>query len=188
MALSINKQAVQLARKTNCWRWMLSCRHKAHKGRQRAAARDADPEPHSSHDSAHSSRTGRHNGVRFPYVQLLPCWDQQASLHIAHMSALHGSDFRDGTTSTVLLIGELMKQAERYLNEGTHPRVIVEVPALPCCHRLVGQCRACSVPAGLPVQQAAVEQEVRGFFGLSAHLPKTKGQQRQQKLSCVQHS
>ena len=34
---------------------------------------------------------------------------------------------RDGTTSTVLLIGELMKQAERYLNEGTHPRVIVEV-------------------------------------------------------------
>ena len=33
----------------------------------------------------------------------------------------------DGTTSTVLLIGELMKQAERYLSEGTHPRVLVEV-------------------------------------------------------------
>jgi T-complex protein 1 subunit zeta len=32
----------------------------------------------------------------------------------------------DGTTSTVLLIGELMKQAERYLSEGTHPRVLVE--------------------------------------------------------------
>jgi len=32
----------------------------------------------------------------------------------------------DGTTSTVLLIGELMKQAERYLSEGLHPRVIVE--------------------------------------------------------------
>ncbi|CAL8471297.1 g10839 [Coccomyxa elongata] len=32
----------------------------------------------------------------------------------------------DGTTSTVLLIGELMKQAERYLNEGCHPRVIAE--------------------------------------------------------------
>ncbi|KAK9802062.1 hypothetical protein WJX73_009618 [Symbiochloris irregularis] len=32
----------------------------------------------------------------------------------------------DGTTSTVLFIGELMKQAERYLNEGLHPRVIVE--------------------------------------------------------------
>ncbi|KAA6416598.1 MAG: TCP-1 cpn60 chaperonin family [Trebouxia sp. A1-2] len=32
----------------------------------------------------------------------------------------------DGTTSTVLFIGELMKQAERYLGEGLHPRVIVE--------------------------------------------------------------
>lgn len=32
----------------------------------------------------------------------------------------------DGTTSTVLLIGELMKQCERYLSEGAHPRVLVE--------------------------------------------------------------
>ena len=35
--------------------------------------------------------------------------------------------YRDGTTSTVLMIGELMKQAERYLNEGLHPRIIVDV-------------------------------------------------------------
>ena len=40
---------------------------------------------------------------------------------------MRGVHCRDGTTSTVLLIGELMKQAERYLNEGTHPRVLVEV-------------------------------------------------------------
>eukprot|EP00004_Rigifila_ramosa_P025475 TRINITY_DN7620_c0_g1_i1.p1 TRINITY_DN7620_c0_g1~~TRINITY_DN7620_c0_g1_i1.p1 ORF type:complete len:540 (+),score=142.41 TRINITY_DN7620_c0_g1_i1:210-1622(+) len=32
----------------------------------------------------------------------------------------------DGTTSTVLMIGELMKQAERYLAEGLHPRVLLE--------------------------------------------------------------
>lgn len=32
----------------------------------------------------------------------------------------------DGTTSTVILIGELMKQAERYLSEGVHPRIIAE--------------------------------------------------------------
>ena len=32
----------------------------------------------------------------------------------------------DGTSSTVLFIGELLKQAERYLQEGLHPRVIVE--------------------------------------------------------------
>lgn len=32
----------------------------------------------------------------------------------------------DGTTSNVLLIGELLKQAERYVSEGLHPRVITE--------------------------------------------------------------
>jgi len=32
----------------------------------------------------------------------------------------------DGTTSTVLLIGELLKQSERYLAEGLHPRVITD--------------------------------------------------------------
>lgn len=32
----------------------------------------------------------------------------------------------DGTTSVVLLVGELLKQAERYLSEGLHPRVIAE--------------------------------------------------------------
>lgn len=32
----------------------------------------------------------------------------------------------DGTTSTVLLIGELLRQAELYLNDGLHPRLIAE--------------------------------------------------------------
>ncbi|OZJ03544.1 hypothetical protein BZG36_04170 [Bifiguratus adelaidae] len=32
----------------------------------------------------------------------------------------------DGTTSVVLLVGELLKQAERYISEGLHPRVITE--------------------------------------------------------------
>merc|ERR1711935_1063137 len=32
----------------------------------------------------------------------------------------------DGTTSNVLFIGELMRQAERYLGEGVHPRTIVD--------------------------------------------------------------
>ncbi|OAE22600.1 hypothetical protein AXG93_777s1070 [Marchantia polymorpha subsp. ruderalis] len=32
----------------------------------------------------------------------------------------------DGTTSTVLLIGELMKQSERFISEGMHPRVLVD--------------------------------------------------------------
>jgi T-complex protein 1 subunit zeta len=32
----------------------------------------------------------------------------------------------DGTTSVCLLVGELMKQAERYISEGVHPRVVTE--------------------------------------------------------------
>jgi len=32
----------------------------------------------------------------------------------------------DGTTSNVLFIGELMRQAERFLGEGVHPRTIVD--------------------------------------------------------------
>nr|GEU33846.1 T-complex protein 1 subunit zeta 1 [Tanacetum cinerariifolium] len=32
----------------------------------------------------------------------------------------------DGTTSTVIFIGELMKQAERCIDEGMHPRVVVD--------------------------------------------------------------
>jgi len=32
----------------------------------------------------------------------------------------------DGTTSTVVFIGELMKQAERWLSEGVHPRALVD--------------------------------------------------------------
>jgi len=32
----------------------------------------------------------------------------------------------DGTTSTVLLCGELLRQAERYTSEGLHPRIITD--------------------------------------------------------------
>lgn len=32
----------------------------------------------------------------------------------------------DGTTSVVLLVGELLKQANRHISEGLHPRVITD--------------------------------------------------------------
>lgn len=32
----------------------------------------------------------------------------------------------DGTTTTVLFIGEIMRQAERYIGDGVHPRVLVD--------------------------------------------------------------
>lgn len=66
---------------------------------------------------------------------------------------------RDGTSSIVLLIGELMKQSERYLQEGSHPRVIVEVSGRQqTCVQGVRRQRNCSCacvatagqPSGLP--------------------------------------
>lgn len=32
----------------------------------------------------------------------------------------------DGTTSVVLLVGELLKQADRYISEGLHPRILTD--------------------------------------------------------------
>ena len=32
----------------------------------------------------------------------------------------------DGTTSVVLLVGELLRQADRYIQEGLHPRIITD--------------------------------------------------------------
>lgn len=32
----------------------------------------------------------------------------------------------DGTTSSVLFIGELLKQSERFISEGLHPRLITD--------------------------------------------------------------
>lgn len=45
---------------------------------------------------------------------------------IARASTAQDDITGDGTTSTVLLIGELMKQADIYIAEGLHPRLIVE--------------------------------------------------------------
>lgn len=40
----------------------------------------------------------------------------------------------DGTTSVVVFAGELLRQSERYVAEGLHPRVLVDVQSfiLPC--------------------------------------------------------
>ncbi|VDM45403.1 unnamed protein product [Toxocara canis] len=45
---------------------------------------------------------------------------------IAKASTAQDDITGDGTTSTVLLIGELLKQAELYVSEGVHPRLITE--------------------------------------------------------------
>eukprot|EP00096_Caligus_rogercresseyi_P009085 TRINITY_DN301_c0_g2_i1.p1 TRINITY_DN301_c0_g2~~TRINITY_DN301_c0_g2_i1.p1 ORF type:complete len:537 (+),score=198.38 TRINITY_DN301_c0_g2_i1:89-1699(+) len=45
---------------------------------------------------------------------------------IARASTAQDDVTGDGTTSTVLLIGELLKMAELYITEGLHPRVVVQ--------------------------------------------------------------
>ncbi|KAK3243508.1 T-complex protein 1 subunit zeta [Cymbomonas tetramitiformis] len=45
---------------------------------------------------------------------------------IARTAVAQDDQTGDGTSSTVILIGELMKQSERFLAEGVHPRVLVE--------------------------------------------------------------
>lgn len=45
---------------------------------------------------------------------------------IARASTAQDTMTGDGTTSTVLIIGELMRSAERYLSEGVHPRLICD--------------------------------------------------------------
>jgi T-complex protein 1 subunit zeta len=45
---------------------------------------------------------------------------------IARTAAAQDSITGDGTTSTVLLVGELLRQSERYVSEGLHPRLITD--------------------------------------------------------------
>src|ERR1700753_1202235 len=53
---------------------------------------------------------------------------QPQNLHlqvmIARAASAQDEITGDGTTSVVLLVGELLKQADRYISEGLHPRVI----------------------------------------------------------------
>lgn len=45
---------------------------------------------------------------------------------IARASTAQDDMTGDGTTSTVLVIGELLKQADLYISEGLHPRMLTE--------------------------------------------------------------
>merc|ERR1712136_472097 len=48
------------------------------------------------------------------------------AMMIARASTAQDDITGDGTTSTVMFIGELMKQAESYLADGLHPRLVAE--------------------------------------------------------------
>ncbi|KAL6513012.1 T-complex protein 1 subunit zeta [Orobanche hederae] len=48
------------------------------------------------------------------------------AIMIARTAVAQDDTSGDGTTSTVIFIGELMKQSERYIDEGMHPRLLVD--------------------------------------------------------------
>ena len=45
---------------------------------------------------------------------------------IARTAVAQDDQVGDGTTSVVLLVGELLKQADRFISEGVHPTIIAE--------------------------------------------------------------
>lgn len=45
---------------------------------------------------------------------------------VARTAVAQDDQVGDGTTSVVLLVGELLKQADRYISEGVHPTIIAE--------------------------------------------------------------
>ena len=45
---------------------------------------------------------------------------------IARAAVAQDDQVGDGTTSVVLLVGELLKQADRYTSEGVHPTIVAE--------------------------------------------------------------
>ena len=73
----------------------------------------------------------------------------------------------DGTTSVVLLVGELLKQADRYIQEGLHPRIITDGfeiaktealkvgRLLPTAPRNSADCRSSSTSSSFPVTSTA---------------------------------
>ena len=48
------------------------------------------------------------------------------AMMIARIATAQDDITGDGTTSAVLIVGELMKQAERHLSDGVHPRLLTE--------------------------------------------------------------
>ena len=138
-------------------------RHQAHQRRQRIAQGDANTEPYSSHDCQDCSCTGRHHRVSLPLL----VW-HLLTLHVIADQGEACKSCRDGTTSTVLLIGELMKQAERYLGEGLHPRVIVEVSTSQAQRLYIDSCFLCC--SCCPLHSAS--QPFGGFISQTTLRPK----------------
>jgi len=68
----------------------------------------------------------RYAAQPLPTLQALADLQNPTAAMIARTAVAQDDQVGDGTTSVVLLVGELLKQADRYIQEGVHPRVIGE--------------------------------------------------------------
>ena len=73
-------------------------------------------------DGAGSIKLTKDGAVLLKEMQI----QNPTAVMIARASTAQDEIVGDGTTSTVLLIGELLKQADRYIEEGLHPRIITD--------------------------------------------------------------
>ena len=79
----------------------------------------------------------------------------------------------DGTTSTVLIIAELLKQADLYIAEGLHPRIITEgfYLAKEKALEVLENCKvACKVDREILVQVARSSLQTKLNQELAEHL------------------
>ena len=64
--------------------------------------------------------------ARLGRIKTLNCLQNPTAAMIARTAVAQDDQVGDGTTSVVLLVGELLKQADRYISEGVHPTVVAE--------------------------------------------------------------
>lgn len=73
------------------------------------------------------ANTSQYTVSCYHYAHLIRSTHQNpTAAMIARTAVAQDEQVGDGTTSVVLLVGELLKQAERYTSEGVHPMVIGE--------------------------------------------------------------
>lgn len=67
------------------------------------------------------------NSCKLPAIRAwIPFITYTNKVMIARAATAQDDITGDGTTSVVLMVGELLKQADRYISEGLHPRVITD--------------------------------------------------------------
>jgi len=73
-------------------------------------------------DGAGSIKLTKDGSVLLKEMQI----QNPTAVMIARAASAQDEITGDGTTSVVLMVGELLKQADRYISEGLHPRVITD--------------------------------------------------------------